>query len=88
MRAAIVRPLRPLYLGDKSRSQLNAGRFSTLTQGSAVGDSAGGVFKRALPSVVYNNLGLGVFLGVITGIGGMIYRTSAGSSNFNEVADP
>lgn len=62
--------------------QLTPKRFST--NAAASGESG---LKAMLPAVVYNNAGLAIFAGAIGGIVGMIWRTSAASTNFNAVRD-
>jgi len=67
----------------RTRSQqLYPKLFST----SAAAPSESGL-KAILPEVVYNNAGLAVFTCGIGGIVGMIWRTSAASSNFNALRD-
>jgi len=62
--------------------QLYPKLFSTST--AATGESG---LKAILPAVVYNNAGLAIFSCGIGGIVGMIWRTSAASSNFNTLRD-
>jgi hypothetical protein len=54
------------------------------TNAAASGKSG---LRAMLPAVVYNNAGLAIFAGAIGSIVGMIWRTSAASTNFNAVRD-